>query len=293
MKILYAGPMRDLEQALALVLGSEGLRYESCDDGEEVFDLATRYVYDAILIDDRLDDMVGRTVLLGLRQRKLPVPVIMLTDNRDSAWECRLLDQGADDVLHKPFQKTTLISRIRAVTRRWNGHAESKITIGATVLNLAEKTVCVDGKTIHLTGKEYHLLETLFLRAGSVMTKQHLMDAIYGGLDEPEMKIIDVFVCKVRAKIANAGGGEPIRTIWGRGYMVDTTPLPVAEPVEKAGAPDDGQTWREADVAELKSYIQKGFSASETASYMKRTRNAVISKADRMNWHFGKAIIDA
>ena len=87
-------------------------------------------------------------------------------------------------------------------------------------LNLDSREVTIDGRGIHLTGKEYSILELLVLRKGMVLTKEAFLNHLYGGMDEPEVKIIDVFVCKLRKKLARAGAEGIIGTIWGRGYMI-------------------------------------------------------------------------
>jgi two-component system cell cycle response regulator CtrA len=114
-----------------------------------------------------------------------------------------------------------LVARIHAIIRRSKGHAQSVIRVGKVLVNLDAKTVDVDGRTVHLTGKEYQMLELLSLRKGSTLTKEMFLNHLYGGMDEPELKIIDVFICKLRKKLAEATGGQSyIETVWGRGYVL-------------------------------------------------------------------------
>jgi two-component system cell cycle response regulator CtrA len=129
---------------------------------------------------------------------------------------------GADDYLTKPFDKRELIARIQAIVRRSKGHSDSVIRTGKLAVNLDARSVEVEGHPLHLTGKEYGILELLSLRKGTTLTKEMFLNHLYGGVDEPELKIIDVFVCKLRKKLAAAqtGGGEHIETVWGRGYLV-------------------------------------------------------------------------
>ncbi|MFN7053600.1 MAG: response regulator transcription factor, partial [Gemmobacter sp.] len=128
---------------------------------------------------------------------------------------------GADDYLTKPFHREELVARIHAIIRRSKGHSQSVIITGKINVNLDAKTVEVDSKTVHLTGKEYQMLELLSLRKGTTLTKEMFLNHLYGGMDEPELKIIDVFICKLRKKLAEATGGQNyIETVWGRGYVL-------------------------------------------------------------------------
>ena len=121
----------------------------------------------------------------------------------------------------KPFHKGELVARIHAIVRRCEGHAQSVIQTGDLVVNLDTKTVGVNQTRVHLTGKEYQMLELLTLRKGTTLTKEMFLNHLYGGMDEPELKIIDVFICKLRKKLANASSGKNyIETVWGRGYVL-------------------------------------------------------------------------
>ncbi len=121
----------------------------------------------------------------------------------------------------KPFHREELVARIHAIIRRSKGHAQSMIKTGKVNVNLDAKTVDVEGGTVHLTGKEYQMLELLSLRKGTTLTKEMFLNHLYGGMDEPELKIIDVFICKLRKKLAEATGGDNyIETVWGRGYVL-------------------------------------------------------------------------
>ncbi|MEK9844610.1 response regulator transcription factor, partial [Thalassospira sp.] len=141
-----------------------------------------------------------------------------LTETEDKV---KGLGFGADDYLTKPFDKVELLARIQAIVRRSRGHAQSMISTGKLNVNLDARTVDVDGSPLHLTGKEYGILELLSLRKGTTLTKEMFLNHLYGGMDEPELKIIDVFVCKLRKKIQSATKGDNyIHTVWGRGYVL-------------------------------------------------------------------------
>ena len=148
-------------------------------------------------------------------------PILILSGTRRHRPKVRGLGFGADDYMTKPFHKDELIARIHAIVRRSKGHASRSSRTGKLTVNLDAKTVEVDGQRVHLTGKEYQMLELLSLRKGTTLTKEMFLNHLYGGMDEPELKIIDVFICKLRKKLAAATGGEHyIETVWGRGYVL-------------------------------------------------------------------------
>jgi two-component system cell cycle response regulator CtrA len=193
-----------------------------CTDlGEEGIDLAKLYDYDLILLDLNLPDMHGHDVLRQLRLARVDTPILILSGADDTENKIKGFGFGADDYLTKPFHREELVARIHAIIRRSKGHAQSVIRTGMIEVNLDAKTVQVAAKTVHLTGKEYQMLELLSLRKGTTLTKEMFLNHLYGGMDEPELKIIDVFICKLRKKLAEATGGENyIDTVWGRGYVL-------------------------------------------------------------------------
>jgi two-component system cell cycle response regulator CtrA len=165
--------------------------------------------------------MHGYDVLKKLRSSKIRTPVLILSGMAQMDDKIKGLGYGADDYLTKPFDKRELIARIQAIIRRSRGHSQSVIKTGKLEVNLDSKSVEIDGKAVHLTGKEYAILELLSLRKGTTLTKEMFLNHLYGGMDEPELKIIDVFVCKLRKKLATASGGDNfIETVWGRGYVL-------------------------------------------------------------------------
>jgi two-component system cell cycle response regulator CtrA len=185
-----------------------GFNVYSTDLGEEGLDLGKLYDYDIILLDLNLPDMHGYDVLKKLRVAKVQTPVLILSGISEMDSKVRSFGFGADDYVTKPFHREELVARIHAVVRRSKGHSQSVIRTGKLTVNLDAKTVEVDGARVHLTGKEYAMLELLSLRKGTTLTKEMFLNHLYGGMDEPELKIIDVFICKLRKKLAqNACGG--------------------------------------------------------------------------------------
>jgi two-component system, cell cycle response regulator CtrA len=193
-----------------------------CTDlGEDGIDLAKLYDYDLILLDLNLPDMSGHEVLRQLRMARIETPILILSGSDDTDNKLKGFGFGADDYLTKPFHREELVARIHAIIRRSKGHSQSIIKTGEVNVNLDAKTVDVGGKTVHLTGKEYQMLELLSLRKGTTLTKEMFLNHLYGGMDEPELKIIDVFICKLRKKLAEAtDGANYIETVWGRGYVL-------------------------------------------------------------------------
>jgi two-component system, cell cycle response regulator CtrA len=221
MRVLLIEDDSATAQSIELMLLSEGFNVFTTNMGEEGVELGKIYDYDIILLDLGLPDISGYEVLRTLRVSKVKTPILILSGMSGTEDKVRGLGFGADDYLTKPFHKDELVARIHAIVRRAKGHAQSVIQTGNLVVNLDTKTVEVDSERVHLTGKEYQMLELLSLRKGTTLTKEMFLNHLYGGIDEPELKIIDVFICKLRKKLANATGGEHhIETVWGRGYVL-------------------------------------------------------------------------
>jgi two-component system cell cycle response regulator CtrA len=221
MRVLLIEDDSATAQSIELMLKSEGFNVYTTDLGEEGIDLGKIYDYDLILLDLSLPDMSGVEVLRQLRVGKINTPIMILSGTSEIDTKVKTLGNGADDYMTKPFHKDELIARIHAVVRRSKGHAQSVIRTGDIVVNLDAKTVEVSGNRVHLTGKEYEMLELLSLRKGTTLTKEMFLNHLYGGMDEPELKIIDVFICKLRKKLAVAADGNHyIESVWGRGYVL-------------------------------------------------------------------------
>lgn len=221
MRVLLVEDDTAAAKSVEIMLKSEGYVCDRTDLGEDGLEIGKLYDYDLIILDLMLPDMDGFEVLRRLRSANVHTPILILSGLSESQDKIKALDSGADDYLTKPFDKSELIARIQSVVRRSKGHAQSVIRTGKLSVNLDSKTVQVDGRHVHLTGKEYGIVELLSLRKGTSITKEMFLNHLYGGMDEPELKIIDVFVCKLRKKLSSATGGENyIETIWGRGYLM-------------------------------------------------------------------------
>jgi len=221
MRVLLAEDDPTTSKSIELMLTHANLNVYTTDLGEEGIDLAKLYDYDLILLDLGLPDMNGHDVLRQLRLAKIETPILILSGADDTESKIKGFGFGADDYLTKPFHREELVARIHAIIRRSKGHSQSVIRTGKVSVNLDAKTVEVSGKAVHLTGKEYQMLELLSLRKGTTLTKEMFLNHLYGGMDEPELKIIDVFICKLRKKLSGAtGGNNYIETVWGRGYVL-------------------------------------------------------------------------
>jgi two-component system cell cycle response regulator CtrA len=230
MRVLLVEDDPTTSKSIEMMLTHANLNVYATDLGEEGIDLAKLYDYDLILLDLNLPDMNGHEVLRQLRLARIETPILILSGEGDTESKIKGFGFGADDYLTKPFHREELVARIHAIVRRSKGHSQSIIKTGQIAVNLDAKTVQVGDTPVHLTGKEYQMLELLSLRKGTTLTKEMFLNHLYGGMDEPELKIIDVFICKLRKKITTATGGEcPIETVWGRGYVL-RDPEPVAEP---------------------------------------------------------------
>ena len=221
MRILLVEDDPTTARSIELMLTHANLNVYCTDMGEEGIDLAKLYDYDLILLDLNLPDMNGHDVLRQIRLSKIDTPILILSGADDTDNKLKGFGFGADDYMTKPFHREELVARIHAIIRRSKGHAQSIIRTGMVNVNLDAKTVDVEGAPVHLTGKEYQMLELLSLRKGTTLTKEMFLNHLYGGMDEPELKIIDVFICKLRKKLAEAtGGANYIETVWGRGYVL-------------------------------------------------------------------------
>lgn len=220
MRVLLVEDDFTAARGLSLMLKAANAVVDHADTGEEALELVRHYDYDIVLLDLMLPDIEGYEVVRRMRVARNDTPVLILSGLCRPQAKVKGLGLGADDFITKPFDKGELLARMQAVVRRSKGFSKPALRIGPMELNLDSREVMVDNTVVHLTGKEYAILELLVLRKGMVLTKEAFLNHLYGGMDEPEMKIIDVFICKLRKKLAQAGADNLIGTVWGRGYMI-------------------------------------------------------------------------
>lgn len=237
MRVLLIDGDLTLVHGLTLFLKNNGAVVDHVDMGEEAVELARRYDYDLVLLDLILPDIEGFEVLRRMRASRIDTPVLAMSTLTRPQAKVKAFGCSADDVIAKPFDTAELLARMQAIIRRSKGYAQPTLSIGPVQLKLDVREVAVNGTPVHLTGKEYAILELLVLRRGMVLTKEAFLSHLYGGMDEPEAKIIDVFICKLRRKLSDAGAPSVIGTVWGRGYTVRdpvtrSAPAPAPSTVE-------------------------------------------------------------
>ena len=236
MRVLLVEDDVTAARGIILMLRANNSVVDHTDTGEEALELLRHYEYDIVLLDIILPDMEGFEVVRRMRAARNDTPILIISGVVRPQAKVKGLGMGADDYVTKPFDKAEMVARMQAVVRRCKGYSQPALRVGPLALNLGSRDVTVHGRPVHLTGKEYAILELLVLRKGMVLTKEAFLNHLYGGLDEPEMKIIDVFVCKLRKKLQQAGAGDLIGTVWGRGYMIrdpapdSTLTLPAQQP---------------------------------------------------------------
>jgi two-component system, cell cycle response regulator CtrA len=220
MRVLLIEDEPNTARSVELAFAAEGIVCDTVAYGEDGFDLGSRYEYDIIVLDMMLPDVSGFEVLKKFRARNIKTPVLILSGLTSADNKIKGLGYGADDYVTKPFNHREIIERIRAIVRRSKGHSDSVLQIGNLTIDINKKYAAIKGKEIALTNKEYSILELMALRKGTPVKKETFLNHLYGGIDEPEIKIIDVFVCKLRKKLQDVSGENYIETLWGRGYML-------------------------------------------------------------------------
>ncbi len=232
MRVLLVEDDPATAQGIEMMLRAESYVCDVTDMGEDGLEIGKLYDYDIIILDLMLPDMDGYEVLRRLRAARVKTPTLILSGLNGLDDKIKGLGVGADDYLTKPFDKRELVARIQAIVRRSKGHSDSVIKTGKLKVNLDTHSLEVNNQPLHLTAKEHGILELLSLRKGATITKEMFLNHLYGGMDEPELKIIDVFVCKLRKKLTTATGGDNyIETVWGRGYVL-------RDPIENFDEPE-------------------------------------------------------
>lgn len=222
MHVLVIEDDRIVNQNIVILLRREGIIAESVYSGREGLELLKLYEYDLVVLDLMLPDLPGADVLKQMRQANIMTPVLILSGINMPTKKVECFSVGADDYMTKPYDRSELIARVKAIVRRSRGLADNVIKVGRMTINLNTKKVFIDETILPLTAKEYALLELLALKKGGTVSKESFLSQIYGGMDEPEIKIIDVFLCKIRQKIKKITGDETyIHTVWGRGYTLE------------------------------------------------------------------------
>jgi len=230
MRVLLVENTNATSRDLALLLEQAGITADSINTGAEACDMARYNRYDLIMLELTLPDMDGCALVRRMRLAGIGVPVLVLSEFSRAELGVQTLGMGADDFLAKPFDEGELVARVHLAVRRNKARRQAVMQVGAVGLNLDAREVTVSGNPVRLTAKEFAILELLILRRGTTLSKESLLSHLYGELDEPESKIIDIFICKLRRKLALAGAPDFIGTVWGLGYTVrDSRQVDVVE----------------------------------------------------------------
>jgi two-component system cell cycle response regulator CtrA len=220
MRVLLASSEIAFARQIAQRLAATQIVIDHAATGDDALELARHYDYDLLLLTGLSDVPGPEVVVRRIRAAQIDTPAIVLSDAANPQERIRSLTAGADDVVSSAVDTEELLARMRAVVRRNKGFSQSVLSVGALQLDINSRQAAVHDRPISLTGKEFGILELLMLRKGMTLTKDAFLSHLYGGIDEPEGKIIDVFVCKLRKKLADAGARDVISTVWGRGYTV-------------------------------------------------------------------------
>lgn len=222
MKVLIIEDDVQLAKTISLTFNQLKIQHDHSVSALDALEMLGVYEYDLLLLDVLLPDMNGLELLKKIRSNNMNTPVLILSGLNDYEHKIEGLNIGADDYLTKPFNKNELVARINALVRRSNGLSKDLIRVGDLEIDLGTKQVNVSNTTVSLTNKEYSILEILARRQGKPVSKEQLLDRLYGGIDEPEPKIIDVFICKLRKKLQRVSNINYIGTMWGQGYIIQT-----------------------------------------------------------------------
>lgn len=219
MRLLIVEDTADLAEAIAGRMRKLGYAVDLAGDGEEADELLRSENYHLVVLDLMLPGMSGKEVLHRLRQRRSRTPVLVLTARSDVDDKVGALDYGADDYLVKPFDFRELEARCRALLRRPHGMASSEVTFGNLVFDGAAKRVTVGRQPVELGSREFRLLELLLANLGRVLSKEALLDQLFGLDDAVAPNAIELYVSRLRRKLE--GSAVKIRTLRGLGYVAE------------------------------------------------------------------------
>ena len=222
MKILVVEDDISMSNHIVEILKSRNFMYECINNGSDALYSIKTIKYDLILLDMGLPKISGSEILSKIRNMNISTPVIVVSATSNVKNKVSSLEMGADDYIMKPFDKREIIARIQSVKRRYIGFSSSIIEHGNISLNLAEQSIFIDSKEVHFTKKEYIMMELLMTKKGSLVCKDVFLDNLYSNAcDEPSVKIVDVFACKLRKKLKKHGANVAIKTIWSRGCSLE------------------------------------------------------------------------
>jgi len=221
LRILLVEDETRLADALEQILKRQGYLVDVTGDGAAGQVMAETDIYDVIILDRMLPNIEGVDILKYLRAKHIKTPVIFLTAKDAVSSRVEGLDAGADDYLVKPFSKDELLARVRALSRRSeNLQASDMVCVASLRLNMRSCEVSIGAKKTKLTVKESQLLELLMRNQGQVLTKEQILDRIWGFEKEVEMKNVELYIFYLRKKIALEKGGVEIQTVRGIGYCL-------------------------------------------------------------------------
>ena len=218
MRVLLVESNSRVAAAISADLKNETFQVDIAESGVDALYVMRDYEFDLVLLNLLLPEMDGNALISRIRLAKDKTPIIALSAVPQA--RLKALAAGADDVVERDIDRAELGARIRAIVRRSRGFGQSQLHVGNLTLDVDHHDVVANGVRVHLTTKEFALLQLLVLRRNMIMTKEAILSQLYGGIDEPEIKIVDVFICKIRSKLAQAGLPSVISTVWGRGYSV-------------------------------------------------------------------------
>ncbi len=224
MKILVIEDYLPLRQSLCQGLREEGYTVESSADGQDGLWRAQNGQANAIVLDLMLPKIDGFTLLRKLRQSDTTTPVLILTARGDVEDRVKGLNLGADDYLPKPFSFAELLARLQALLRRRYDQRNPVIEAGPLRIDSTQRRVTRDGQPLHLTPREYHLLELLARRGGEVVSRQEIQECIYEFEDEMTSNVVEVYVSYLRRKLDRPEQPSLIETVRGHGYRLVMPP---------------------------------------------------------------------